>query len=121
MPHLSPVPDPNFPFLVHFTRMARGGVGRPQCGASPARRMGKKSGYSFGELMGVSLPGQGFSVWPEKYWRTGLYEMYRSFQRMRSPGHCRNCFREITSSDLVEVQACGHKLVLMMVGWLMIL
>jgi L-2-hydroxyglutarate oxidase LhgO len=77
-----PVPDPAFPFLgVHFTRTVRGEV---EAGPNAVLAFARE-GYRFttvrpGELLGT-LAYRGFWAMARRYWRTGLYEMYRSLSR----------------------------------------
>ncbi len=74
-----PVPDPEFPFLgVHFTRTVHGDV---EAGPNAVLAFARE-GYRFGtvnprELLGTLTYG-GFWAMARKYWRTGVYEVYRS-------------------------------------------
>jgi L-2-hydroxyglutarate oxidase len=77
-----PVPDPNFPFLgVHFTRMIDGSV---ECGPNAvlafAREGYKKSDINLADLA-ESLTYPGFLKLAAKYWKTGLGEIWRSFNK----------------------------------------
>ena len=77
-----PVPDPKFPFLgVHFTRLIHGGV---ECGPNAvlafAREGYHKWNISLRDL-GETLTYPGFLRLAVKYWRTGLGEMWRSFNK----------------------------------------
>jgi len=74
-----PVPDPSFPFLgVHFTRMIKGGV---ECGPNAvlafAREGYGKMTLNVGELF-ETLGYVGFRKLADKFWRTGMGEMWRS-------------------------------------------
>lgn len=77
-----PVPDPTFPFLgVHFTRTVRGDV---EAGPNAVLAFARE-GYSWtrvhpAELISI-LAFPGFWRMARRYWRTGLYEVYRSLSR----------------------------------------
>ncbi len=77
-----PVPDPEFPFLgVHFTKTVHGDV---EAGPNAVLAFARE-GYRFGrihpgELLGT-LAYRGFWAMARRYWRTGLFEMYRSLSR----------------------------------------
>ena len=77
-----PVPDPSFPFLgVHFTRTIDG---RVECGPNAvlafAREGYHKTDFDLGDLA-ESLTYRGFLRLAGKYWRTGLGELWRSFNK----------------------------------------
>ncbi|MBV9850128.1 MAG: L-2-hydroxyglutarate oxidase [Armatimonadetes bacterium] len=77
-----PVPDSAFPFLgVHFTRMVGGGV---ECGPN-AVLAGKREGYRKTEIGGRDvwdiLRHPGFRRLARRYWRMGVFEMYRSVSK----------------------------------------
>jgi (S)-2-hydroxyglutarate dehydrogenase len=77
-----PVPDPEFPFLgVHFTRTVHGDV---EAGPNAVLAFARE-GYTFGTVRPGELAGtlayRGFWKMASKYWRTGLYEMYRSLSK----------------------------------------
>ena len=77
-----PVPDPTFPFLgVHLTRMMDGGLE-----AGPNAVLGyAREGYTKGTIrlreVGEYLRFPGMWQIARRYWRTGLYEIYRSYHR----------------------------------------
>jgi L-2-hydroxyglutarate oxidase LhgO len=77
-----PVPDPEFPFLgVHFTRTVHGDV---EAGPNAVLAFARE-GYRFGtvhpgELLGT-LTYRGFWAMARRYWRTGVYEVYRSLSK----------------------------------------
>lgn len=77
-----PVPDPDFPFLgVHFTRTVHGDV---EAGPNAVLAFARE-GYRFGtinagELLGT-LTYPGFWAMARRYWRTGVYEIYRSLSK----------------------------------------
>lgn len=77
-----PVPDPSFPFLgVHFTRKIDGSV---ECGPNAvlsfAREGYRKTEVDLSELA-ETLTYSGFLKMASRYWRTGLGEMWRSFNK----------------------------------------
>lgn len=74
-----PVPDPEFPFLgVHFTRTVHGDV---EAGPNAVLAFARE-GYSFARIRPAELLGTltyaGFWRMARRYWRTGLYEVWRS-------------------------------------------
>ena len=77
-----PVPDPEFPFLgVHFTKRIHGGI---EAGPNAVLAFARE-GYRMRDvhlLQTLSmLAYRGFWVMAARYWRTGLYEVYRSLSR----------------------------------------
>ena len=77
-----PVPDPRFPFLgVHFTKKIAGSVeAGPNAVLAFAREGYKKTAFSLGHVLGL-LAFPGFWIMGAKYWRMGLGEMYRSWNK----------------------------------------
>jgi L-2-hydroxyglutarate oxidase len=77
-----PVPDPRFPFLgVHFTKRIAGSVeAGPNAVLAFAREGYKKTDFSPGHVLGL-LAFPGFWIMGAKYWRMGLGEMYRSWNK----------------------------------------
>lgn len=77
-----PVPDPRFPFLgVHFTKKIHGSVeAGPNAVPAFAREGYQKGDIDLGYLMGLAtFPG--FWSMAARYWRMGLGEMYRSYNK----------------------------------------
>jgi L-2-hydroxyglutarate oxidase len=77
-----PVPDPSFPFLgVHFTKKINGSVeAGPNAVLAFAREGYKKTDFDLGHVLGlIAFPG----MWrlAARYWKTGLGEMYRSWNK----------------------------------------
>jgi L-2-hydroxyglutarate oxidase len=77
-----PVPNPQFPFLgVHFTKRIHGDY---EAGPNAVLAFARE-GYRFGKVhlaeLGGMLAYRGFWRMAARYWRTGLYEMYRSLSR----------------------------------------
>lgn len=77
-----PVPDARLPFLgVHFTRTVDGAV---EAGPNAVLAFARE-GYTRRHFRGKDLLGtlsyRGFQRLALGYWRTGLYEMYRSLSR----------------------------------------
>ena len=110
-----PVPDPNFPFLgVHFTRMIGGGVEAGPNAVLAFQREGyKKSDINVAELF-ETLAWPGFQKVAKKYWKTGMWEMYRSFSKTAFVNALQKLIPEIKGSDLepggagVRAQACDR-------------
>jgi L-2-hydroxyglutarate oxidase len=77
-----PVPDPAFPFLgVHFTRMIGGGV---EAGPNAVWAL-KREGYGKMDFAlkdaAEALGYPGFWKMAFRYWRTGMGEVWRSFNK----------------------------------------
>ena len=97
-----PVPNPNFPFLgVHFTSMIHGGV---EAGPNAVWAMGRES-YSWKAFHWAdtkeTIAYPGFRKVLSKYWRDGLYEMYRSFSKRAFVQALQTLVPEIQSDDLI--------------------
>lgn len=77
-----PVPDPRFPFLgVHFTRRMNGDVWLgPNAVLAFAREGYRRFDISLGEVW-ETLRYRGFRRLALRYWRVGLEEMYRDFNK----------------------------------------
>jgi (S)-2-hydroxyglutarate dehydrogenase len=77
-----PVPDPEFPFLgVHFTKRIAGGY---EAGPNAVLAFARE-GYKLMNISGRDLFGmfafRGFWAMAFRYWRTQVYELYRSMSR----------------------------------------
>lgn len=111
-----PVPNPDFPFLgVHFTRMIKGGVEAGPNAVFAFRREGyTNTDIHFKELW-ESLTFRGFQKVAAKYWRDGMYEMYRSYSKRAFVKALQRLIPEIQSDDIVpggagvRAQACDSK------------
>ncbi len=111
-----PVPNPEFPFLgVHFTRMIGGGIEAGPNAVFAFRREGYTNrDIHFGELWeALSFPG--FRKIAVKYWRDGLYEMYRSYSKPAFVRALQVLIPDIKGEDIiagsagVRAQACDAK------------
>ncbi len=108
-----PVPNPNFPFLgVHFTRMINGGVeAGPNAVLAFAREGYTNKTINWKELK-ETLGHSGFQKVALKYWKDGLYEMYRSYSKTAFTKALQRLIPEIKKEDLehqtagVRAQAC---------------
>ena len=108
-----PVPNPNFPFLgVHFTRMINGGVeAGPNAVLAFAREGYTNTTIDWKELK-ETLGHSGFQKVALKYWKDGLYEMYRSYSKSAFTKALQRLIPEIQKGDLehqtagVRAQAC---------------
>lgn len=96
-----PVPNPAFPFLgVHFTSMVHGGV---EAGPNAVWALGREA-YHWKSIdwsdakEAIAYPG--FRKIARKYWRDGLYEMYRSFSKRAFVHALQRLVPEIKSDDL---------------------
>ena len=108
-----PVPDPQFPFLgVHFTRMINGEV---EAGPNAVLAF-KREGYtkfSFDVKDSFeTFTWPGFAAVAKKYWKTGMGEFYRSFNKKAFVNALQKLIPEINEDDLipggagVRAQAC---------------
>ena len=77
-----PVPDPRFPFLgVHYTKKINGSVeAGPNAVLAFAREGYGKTDLSLGHVLGL-LTFPGFWIMAARYWRMGIGEMYRSWNK----------------------------------------
>lgn len=77
-----PVPDPAFPFLgVHFTRRISGEIeAGPNAVLALAREGYRWTAVHPGDLL-RTVAFRGFWAMAARYWRTGLYEVWRSLSR----------------------------------------
>jgi L-2-hydroxyglutarate oxidase len=111
-----PVPNPNFPFLgVHFTRMIHGGVeAGPNAVLAFAREGYDNRTINLKELF-ETFGHSGFQKVALKYWKDGLYEMYRSYSKSAFTKALQRLIPEIQKEDLeigsagVRAQACDSK------------
>jgi L-2-hydroxyglutarate oxidase len=108
-----PVPDPAFPFLgVHFTRRLKGGIEAGPNAVFAFRKEGyKKSDFKMNEFF-AALTWPGFQKVMWKYWKMGLGEYYRSFNKKAFTTALQRLLPEIEKTDLipggsgVRAQAC---------------
>lgn len=97
-----PVPDVRYPFLgVHFTRGVDGEV---HCGPNAvlalAREGYRKRDVRLGETLETLTYG-GFLRLAAQHWRTGAFEMWRSFVKPSFARAARRLVPEVKASDLV--------------------
>jgi L-2-hydroxyglutarate oxidase len=97
-----PVPDPQFPFLgVHFTKRIQGDY---EAGPNAVLAFARE-GYRFGKVHLAELAGmlayRGFWRMAARYWRTGLYEMYRSLSRRSFVRALQRLVPELEDGDVV--------------------
>jgi len=96
-----PVPDPRFPFLgVHFTRRIQGDYeAGPNAVLAFAREGYRRADISPGDILEMfTFPG--FWRMAAGYWRTGLYEQYRSLSRKAFLKALQRLVPELEDSDL---------------------
>jgi len=101
-----PVPDARLPFLgVHFTRMIGGGV---ECGPNAVLAF-RREGYRLTDARVRDLlelaTYRGFWKMSTKFWRVGLYEIYRSASRRAFWHALRKLIPEVKFHDLVKAGA----------------
>ncbi len=110
-----PVPDPAFPFLgVHFTRKLKGGIEAGPNAVFAFRKEGyHKTDIYLPELF-ESLFWRGFQKVMFKYWKMGLGEYYRSYNKIAFTRSLQRLLPEIKQNDLipagagVRAQACTN-------------
>ena len=101
-----PVPDPRFPFLgVHFTKKVGGGVEAGPNAVLALKREGyTKTAFDPADVLDeVGFPG--FWRMAKKYWKTGLGEMYRSFNKAAFVTVLQRLLPEIREEDLINGSA----------------
>lgn len=111
-----PVPDPNFPFLgVHFTRRIDGEIEAGPNAVLAFQREGyKKSQINLAELFEI-FGWKGFRKVAVKYWKTGLGEFWRSYNKQAFTHALQKLLPEIKKEDLVpggagvRAQACDKE------------
>ena len=98
-----PVPDPNFPFLgVHFTRMIEGGIESGPNAVLAFRKEGYRlSDFHAGEFF-ETLAWPGFRKIAQKYWRTELRELHRSFSKAAFVKALQELIPEIAIDDVED-------------------
>ena len=96
-----PVPDPEFPFLgVHFTKRIGGEIeAGPNAVLAFAREGYRMRDINLADLLGVVGFG-GFWRMAGRYWRTGLYEFYRSLSTRLFVRDLQHLVPDITEADL---------------------
>jgi (S)-2-hydroxyglutarate dehydrogenase len=97
-----PVPNPEFPFLgVHFTRMISGDVEAGPNAVLAFKRKGyKKSDFSFIETAELFLS-RGFYKMAAKYYKIGLGEFYRSYNKNAFVSALQKLIPSISAYDLI--------------------
>ncbi|MBN2486834.1 MAG: L-2-hydroxyglutarate oxidase [Bacteroidales bacterium] len=109
-----PVPNPDFPFLgVHFTRLIHGGI---EAGPNAVWAFARE-GYKFFDFSPKNIAGDlawpGFRKVMRQYWKTGLGEYWRSFNKYALAHAMQKLVPEITPGSFkpagsgVRAQACG--------------
>lgn len=98
-----PVPDPQFPFLgVHFTRMIKGGV---EAGPNAVLAF-KREGYSHKDFSAADIlemaAYSGFWKMAAKYYKMGIGEFYRSFNKKAFVKALQKLVPEIEEDDLIK-------------------
>jgi len=96
-----PVPDPRFPFLgVHFTRNIKGHVEAGPNAVLALRREGyRKRDFDLGDNLG-NLAYPGFWKMALKYWKIGMGEVYRSYNKRVFLRDLQRLLPEIKDADL---------------------
>jgi L-2-hydroxyglutarate oxidase len=96
-----PVPDPRFPFLgVHFTKRIDGSVeAGPNAVLAFAREGYRKTDFDLGHVSGL-LTFPGFWLMASRYWKMGLGEMYRSWNKRAFVRALRVLLPELGTDDV---------------------
>ncbi len=96
-----PVPNPQFPFLgVHFTKRIHGGYeAGPNAVLAFAREGYRMRDICFRDLFEM-FTYFGFWRMGAKYWRTEVYELYRSFSRRAFLRALQRLVPDLTDADL---------------------
>ena len=97
-----PVPDPRFPFLgVHFTKKINGSIeAGPNAVLAFAREGYGKTDFSLGYSFGLfAFPG--FWLMASRYWKMGLGEMHRSWNKRAFVKALRRLLPELTIDDIL--------------------
>jgi L-2-hydroxyglutarate oxidase len=108
-----PVPDPDFPFLgVHFTRLINGGIEAGPNAVWAFKKEGyKKTDFNWNEFW-EALSWRGFRKVMFKYWKMGLGEYYRSFNKNALVRSLQRLVPEVQKKDIIKggsgvrAQAC---------------
>jgi L-2-hydroxyglutarate oxidase len=101
-----PVPDPALPFLgVHLTRTIGGAV---EAGPNAVLAL-SRHGYGWGQISGrdllETLTYGGFWRMAKRHWKTGLAEVYRSWNRRAATRALQALLPELTADDLMPAGA----------------
>ncbi len=101
-----PVPDPKFPFLgVHLSRTMDGRVeAGPNAVLALSREGYTKKDLRFRDCMDI-LTYKGFWYMAARYWKIGLYEVYRSFSKASFTKALQRLIPELQADDLVRAEA----------------
>lgn len=98
-----PVPDPEFPFLgVHLTRTVHGEVEAGPNAVLAYAREGYKMGNVHPAEMLATLSYPGFWRMARRYWRTGLYEVWRSLNTRAFVAAMQRLVPEVRLADVVR-------------------
>jgi len=97
-----PVPDPEFPFLgVHFTKRIHGDIeAGPNAVLAFAREGYRMRDFNLAETAAV-LAYRGFWAMVRRYWRTGVYEFYRSMSKRAFLRALQRLVPELTAEDMI--------------------
>jgi L-2-hydroxyglutarate oxidase LhgO len=101
-----PVPNPNFPFLgVHFTSTIDGGV---ECGPNAVLAFARE-GYTLKDVnlrdLLETVSFNGFRKLALRYWRTGLGELWRSFNKAAFVRSLKRLVPDVRAEHLVAAPA----------------
>ncbi len=102
-----PVPDPRFPFLgVHLSRMINGHVEAGPNAVLAAAREGYRKRTLHPKDISSYLSYPGFWRMAGKYWKTGLWEMWRSFSKASFVASIQELTPSLTEKDFIP-GGCG--------------
>ncbi len=97
-----PVPDPEFPFLgVHFTKRIQGDVEAGPNAVLAFAREGYRLGIIRLSEFAGTLAYRGFWAMAARYWRTGIYEMYRSLSKRTFLRDLQKLVPDLRATDMI--------------------
>jgi (S)-2-hydroxyglutarate dehydrogenase len=97
-----PVPDPEFPFLgVHFTKRIQGDIEAGPNAVLAFAREGYRIGIIRLSEFAGTLAYRGFWAMATRYWRTGIYEMYRSVSKRTFLRDLQRLVPDLHANDMI--------------------
>ncbi len=101
-----PVPDPKFPFLgVHLSKTMDGRIeAGPNAVLALSREGYRKSHINFKDIKDY-LSYSGFWMMAARYWKIGVYELYRSFSKKAFLKSLQRLIPSLEENDLIPAEA----------------
>jgi len=115
-----PVPNLQFPFLgVHLTKTIDGEVeAGPNAVLSFSRYGYNKTSFNFKDFFKI-ISWKGFWIFSLRFWKIGLFEMYRSISKRQFTKSIQSLLPEIKESDLIRGKSGIRAQIMMSNGNLM--